>query len=82
MAGSEQEGVDGADPRIFDGAVWVLTPTEGTDDLGLRDLQTIVSSMGCDVVTMAPERHDALVAIVPRPALDRRQPDASPTTVR
>ena len=64
MAGSEQEGVDGADPRIFDGAVWVLTPTEGTDDLGLRDLQTIVSSMGCDVVTMAPERHDALVAIV------------------
>jgi len=64
MAGSEQDGVDGADQRIFDGAVWVLTPTEGTDDLGLRQLQTIVSSMGCDVVTMTPERHDALVAVV------------------
>ena len=24
--GLEQEGVDGADPRIFDGAIWVLTP--------------------------------------------------------
>ena len=64
MAGSEQDGVDGADQQIFEGAVWVLTPTEGTDDLGLRQLQTVLSSMGCDVVTMTPERHDALVAIV------------------
>ena len=64
MAGSEQDGVDGADQQIFEGAGWVLTPTEGTDDLGLRQLQTVLSSMGCDVVTMTPERHDALVAIV------------------
>ena len=64
MAGSEQDGIEGADERIFDGAVWVLTPTEGTEDLGLRELQTVLSSMGCDVVTMTPERHDALVAIV------------------
>ena len=64
MAGSEQDGVDGADQQIFEGAVWVLTPTEGTNDLGLRQLQTVLSSMGCDVVTMTPERHDALVAIV------------------
>ena len=26
MAGSEQEGVDGADPDLFLGATWVLTP--------------------------------------------------------
>tara|TARA_B100001167_G_scaffold190920_1_gene159158 strand:+ start:2545 stop:3432 length:888 start_codon:yes stop_codon:yes gene_type:complete len=64
MAGSEQEGVEGANQAIFEGAVWVLTPTSGSDDLGLRDLQTILASMGCDVVTMTPERHDALVAIV------------------
>ena len=64
MAGSEQEGVDGANHAIFEGAVWVLTPTSGTDDLGLRDLQTVLTSVGCDVVTMDPERHDALVAIV------------------
>src|SRR5688572_16741582 len=31
MAGSEQEGVDGADPDLFRGAVWVLTPTATTD---------------------------------------------------
>ena len=35
MAGSEQEGVDGADPDLFAGAVWVLTPTAATDDRAL-----------------------------------------------
>jgi prephenate dehydrogenase len=32
MAGSEQEGVDGARADLFEGAVWVLTPVRGTDD--------------------------------------------------
>ena len=27
MAGSEQIGLQGADPDLFEGAVWVLTPT-------------------------------------------------------
>ena len=31
MAGSEQEGPDGADPDLFAGATWVLTPTSFTD---------------------------------------------------
>ena len=32
MAGSEQEGVAGARPDLFRNAVWVLTPTDDTDD--------------------------------------------------
>ena len=32
MAGSELEGLDGADPELFIGAVWVLTPTAATSD--------------------------------------------------
>src|SRR6266542_2141709 len=31
MAGSEQDGVEGADAGLFQGATWVLTPTSGTD---------------------------------------------------
>jgi len=31
MAGSEQEGVEGADGSLFEGATWVLTPTDTTD---------------------------------------------------
>ena len=64
MAGSEQEGVEGANPDMFVGAVWTLTPTETTDDNALRSCQTVLTGFGSDVVTMTPERHDALVAVV------------------
>jgi prephenate dehydrogenase len=64
MAGSEQEGLDGANPTMFEGAVWVLTPGEGTDDDAFALVRTIVASFGADVVVMPPERHDALVAVV------------------
>jgi prephenate dehydrogenase len=64
MAGSEQDGVDGADPSIFEGAVWVLTPHPETADDALQTLQVVLTSLGADVVTMTPERHDRLVAVV------------------
>ena len=64
MAGSEQEGVDGADATLFEGATWVLTPTEETDPAAFAQLRTIVTSLGADVVAVPPERHDALVAVV------------------
>ncbi len=64
MAGSEQEGVDGADPRLFEGAVWVLTPGAATSDDAFTAVRAVISSLGADVVTLAPDRHDALVAVV------------------
>jgi prephenate dehydrogenase len=64
MAGSEQVGLDGADPELFVGATWVLTPTEGTDPASYARLRTIVGSLGADVVALSPEQHDALVAVV------------------
>ena len=59
MAGSEQDGVEGADPDLFEGAVWVLTPTARTDDDAYASVRSIVSSLGADVVALPPERHDA-----------------------
>jgi prephenate dehydrogenase len=64
MAGSEQEGVDGADPDLFEGAVWVLTPTATTDDLTFASVRSAASSLGADVVSLSPSHHDALVAVV------------------
>lgn len=64
MAGSELLGLDGADPDIFAGAAWVLTPTPATD-LGAFDrLRGVVASLGGDVVVLPPEDHDRLVAVV------------------
>ena len=64
MAGSEQDGVEGADADVFEGAVWVLTPTAGTDDDAFATIRSTVTSFGADVVALSPERHDALVAVV------------------
>ncbi len=64
MAGSEQEGMDGADPCLFDGATWVLTPSVATDAEAYAFVRSTVTSFGADVVALAPERHDELVATV------------------
>lgn len=64
MAGSEQEGVDGADPALFQGAVWVLTPTPTSDPDAHALVRSVVTSLGAEVVELAPDRHDALVAVV------------------
>lgn len=64
MAGSEQEGVEGADGELFEGATWVLTPTSDTDPGAFARVRAVISSLGADVVAIAPERHDELVAVV------------------
>ncbi|HLG92094.1 MAG TPA: prephenate dehydrogenase/arogenate dehydrogenase family protein [Acidimicrobiales bacterium] len=64
MAGSEQEGVEGASAQLFSGATWVLTPTEATDPDAYLRVRSVVSSLGAEVVALAPERHDELVAVV------------------
>ena len=64
MAGSELEGLDGADPDLFTGAVWVLTPTSETSDSAFAAVAGIVGDLGAEVVGLSPERHDELVAVV------------------
>lgn len=64
MAGSEAIGVDGARADLFDGAAWVLTPTTSTDQQAHALVHSVVRSFGADVLTLAPEQHDRLVATV------------------
>jgi prephenate dehydrogenase len=64
MAGSEQEGVDGADPSLFEGATWVLTPTVDTDAEAYTRVRAVAISLGADVIALHPEQHDEMVALV------------------
>jgi prephenate dehydrogenase len=64
MAGSEQVGLHGADPELFEGAVWVLTPTAATDLSSFDRLKGVVMSMGADVLVLSAADHDRLVAVV------------------
>jgi prephenate dehydrogenase len=64
MAGSEQEGIDGATPDLFEGATWVLTPTPRTDAAAYAQVRQVIGTLGAEVVALPPDRHDVLVAIV------------------
>ncbi len=64
MAGSELSGLDGADESLFEGAVWVLTPTARTADDAFSRVAAVVRELGAEMVVLAPERHDELVAVV------------------
>jgi prephenate dehydrogenase len=64
MAGSEQVGLEGADPQLFVGATWVLTPTARTEPSAYAVVQSVVGSLGAEVLSLSPEQHDALVAVV------------------
>ena len=64
MAGSELDGLDGAQADLFEGAVWVLTPGPDSDDTVFAQVASVVASFGAEVVALSPERHDQLVAVV------------------
>ena len=64
MAGNEQDGLRGAAADLFRDAVWVLTPTERTDDGALARVRQVVTGFGAQVISLSPERHDRLVAVV------------------
>ena len=64
MAGSELHGLDGADASMFEGAVWVLTPTGETSDDAFNLVAGTVTRFGAEVVALQPEQHDDLVAMV------------------
>jgi prephenate dehydrogenase len=64
MAGSELEGLDGADADMFSGAVWVLTPTASTSHTAIAAVAAAVTTLGAEMVAMTPERHDEMVAVV------------------
>ncbi len=64
MAGSELDGLDGAQADLFNSVVWVLTPLDDSDDATFAQLNGIIAGLGADVVALTPERHDQLVAIV------------------
>ncbi len=64
MAGSEQTGLHGADPDLFVGAVWALTPTAVTELEAFNRLKGVVTSLGADALVLPAADHDRLVAVV------------------
>ena len=64
MAGSELDGLAGADAEMFNGAVWVITPKPNTDDLTLARVTAAIRTLDAEVVALTPAQHDQVVAVV------------------
>ena len=64
MAGSEQDGIDGARPQLFQGAMWVLTPMETTDEMAFAMVRRVVKLLGAESIALTPRAHDQMVAQV------------------
>ena len=64
MAGTEGEGVDSARGDLFDGALWILSPTDATSSEAYREVNSLVAKLGAQVLALEPSEHDRLVAFV------------------
>lgn len=64
MAGSEQNGVRGADPYLFENAYYIITPTPQTSPEALGKVRKLAAGCGAKVIEMEPEKHDLAVAAV------------------
>jgi len=64
MTGSERSGVTAASATLFQGAYYILTPTDRTDMDAYRMVHAFVTSLGARVVSVDAAAHDEAVAIV------------------
>jgi prephenate dehydrogenase len=64
IAGKESSGVENADADLYMGRQVVLTPIDRTDSIQLQQAIDVWAALGCRVVTMTPETHDAAFAAV------------------
>ncbi len=64
IAGKEVAGVEHADSLLYQGRQVILTPLQQTDPKMVQLATDIWSAVGCQVLKMTPENHDAAFAAV------------------
>jgi len=62
MCGRERAGIEAAEPDLYRGATFVLTPLERTSGEALSLAQDLVEAVGARPLILDPETHDCLVA--------------------
>ncbi|MDP9381812.1 MAG: prephenate dehydrogenase/arogenate dehydrogenase family protein [Chloroflexota bacterium] len=64
MAGREVAGIEAADPGLFEGATWVLTETERTDEESRGVCERLARLCGAEPLWVGAEEHDKAVASI------------------
>jgi prephenate dehydrogenase len=64
ITGKEVSGVDNADADLYTGRQVIITPVDRTLPVQLQKAVDVWSALGCRVLKMTPEQHDAAFASV------------------
>jgi prephenate dehydrogenase len=62
MAGKTEVGADHADPRLFEGARWVVVPTREASQASVETVAGFAAGLGAKPMYMDAEEHDAYTA--------------------
>lgn len=62
MAGREQKGLKFASKEVFNGANYIITPTERNKEENIKFLEELIRKIGFrNVVRISPEKHDKII---------------------
>ena len=64
MAGTENSGFEHSFKELFDGAKWVITPSDGILSEDINKIETIIKSVWAHPVIMDAKTHDKAVAMI------------------
>jgi len=64
ITGKEVSGIEHADADLYTGQQVILTPIERTFSVQLQKAVDLWTALGCDVIKMSPQAHDAAYAAV------------------
>ena len=64
MCGKELSGITAADPRLYQGKTFILTPLDRTAPDALALGKALVAAIGAQPLVLEPARHDRLVGVL------------------
>jgi len=64
IAGTEKSGVENVVENLFEGAKFIITPTENTDKIAMEKVANLWRRLGSEIVVMDPYHHDRVFAAV------------------
>ena len=64
MAGTAESGFDAGFKELFEGAKWVLCPSENVTEDDINKAKTVIKQTGAKTITADPKEHDMAVALI------------------
>ncbi len=64
MAGTENNGFDASFKELFNGAKWVLTPSENVSEKDIQTVQTVIEKTKAQIIIADAKEHDLAVALI------------------